>query len=184
MKQSTSILIIAVLMIFAAAVSRILLYPISFSPLIAMALFGGAVIKNKKLAFLLPLAAIFLSDVLFEVFKIAPGFYGWGQLVNYGLLMLVTFMGTYLKKLNFITVAGFTVASALIFYFLSNSSVFVMSSGYYAKNFAGYIECMIAGLPFLKASLISTASYSLLFFGAYFLATKYFQKEELAYNKI
>ena len=184
MKQSTSVLIIAVIMIFAAAVSRVLLYPVSFSPLIAMALFGGAVINNKKLAFLLPLLAIFLSDVLFEVFNVAPGFYGLGQVVNYVLLMLVAFLGTYLKKLNLITISGYTIASCLIFYSLSNSSVFLMSGGYYPKNFSGYMECMIAGLPFLKANLISTASYSLLFFGAYFLATKYFQKERLAYNKI
>ncbi len=184
MKQFTSVLLIAVLMIFAAAVSRVLLYPVSFSPLIAMALFGGAVIKDKKLAFLLPLAAIFLSDVLFEVFKVAPGFYGWGQVVNYGLLMLVALMGTYMKKLNVITIAGYTVASCLIFYFLSNSSLFLISSGYYKKNFAGYMECMIAGLPFLKASLISTACYSLLFFGAYFLAEKHFQTEKPLYNRI
>ena len=171
-------------MIIAAAVSRVLIYPVSFSPLIAMALFGGAVITDKKLAFLLPLAAIFLSDVLFEVFNIAPGFYGWGQVVNYGLLALVTLIGFNLKKLSVLNIAGYTIASCLIFYFLSNTSLFFLSPGYYPRNFAGYIECLVAGLPFLKASFISTGCYSILFFGAYFLAEKYFQAEKPSYNRI
>lgn len=167
-------------MILAAAVSRVIIYPVSFSPLIAMSLFGGAVIKNKKLVFLLPLAAIFLSDVLFEVFNIAPGFYGWGQVVNYGLLMLVTLIGFNLKHFNFLNIAAYTLASCVVFYVLSNTSVFLLSGGFYPRNLTGYMECMIAGLPFLKASLISTSCYSLLFFGVYALSARYFLVKQVA----
>ena len=65
-KQSTSTLIIAVLLIVIAALSRVILYPYNFSPIIGMAIFAGAVIKDKRLAFALPLFAMFLSDVIFE----------------------------------------------------------------------------------------------------------------------
>lgn len=172
MKQSASIILLTVLMIVAAAISRVIIYPVSFSPLIAMSLFGGAVIKDRRLAFFLPLAAIFLSDVLFEVFKVAPGFYGWGQVINYGLLMLVTLIGFNLKQFNFLNIAAYTVASCLLFYVLSNTSVFFLSGGSYPRNIAGYTECMVAGLPFLRASLISASCYSLLFFSVYALSAK------------
>ena len=53
-KQSTSTLIIAVVLIIAAALSRVFMYPDNFSPIIGMAIFAGAVIKDKRLAFAFP----------------------------------------------------------------------------------------------------------------------------------
>ena len=97
-------------MILAAALSRIAFYPLNFSPVIAMALFSGSVIKDKKLAFALPLLAMFISDILFEVTNIAVGFWGWGQLVGYGIFALITVFGFNLKKINPLNVAGFSIA--------------------------------------------------------------------------
>ena len=76
-KQDNSLMIIAILMILAAAISRLVLYPNNLSPIIGMSLFAGATIKDKKLAFAMPLLAMFLSDVMFEVFNVAQGFWGW-----------------------------------------------------------------------------------------------------------
>ncbi|HQW83684.1 MAG TPA: hypothetical protein PK987_04455, partial [Ferruginibacter sp.] len=78
-KQTSFTLLIAALLIVVAALSRVFMYPHNFSPIIGMAVFAGAVIKDRRLAFAMPLLAMFLSDVLFEVFNIAPGFWGWGQ---------------------------------------------------------------------------------------------------------
>lgn len=105
-KQSTSSLIIASLLIIIAAVSRVIMYPDNFSPIIGMAVFAGAVIKDRRLAFALPVLAMFLSDVLFEVFNIAQGFWGWGQLVGYGILALITIIAFSMKKINVLSVAG------------------------------------------------------------------------------
>ena len=119
-KQNTSTLIIAVLLIIVAALSRVFLYPHNFSPIIGMAIFAGAVIKDRRLAFALPLFAMFLSDVLFEVFNIAPGFWGWGQLVGYGILALITVIAFSMKKINVLSVAGYSIGASLLFFFLSN----------------------------------------------------------------
>lgn len=176
MKPSNSVLLIAVLMIIAAAISRVLLYPTSFSPLIAMSLFGGALMKEKKYAVILPLAAILLSDLMFEIFNIAPGFYGWAQFVNYGLLVLITIFGSYMKKISVVNVVVFALVSCLGFYLLSNTANFLFSNPTYhtyPQTFGGYIDNMVAGLPFLKTSLEGTAIYSALFFGVYVLAMKY-----------
>ena len=154
-------------LIFLAVIIRVLLYPFNFSPIIAIALFSGAVIKDKKIAFLLPLLAMFLSDVIFEVFNIAEGFWGWGQLVGYAILIAITFLGSFINKINFPKVAGFSIASSLIFFLLSNASVWLLYSGMYENSFSGLVSCIAAGVPFLKINLVADLVYSGLFFGTY-----------------
>lgn len=180
MKQSTTLVLIAIAMILAAAISRIAFYPLNFSPVIAMALFGGAVIKDKKLAFALPLLAMFLSDVLFEVTNIAPGFWGWGQLVGYGILALITVFGFKLTKINVLNVAGFSIASSLIFFFMSNTSVWIFDKTSYAQNFSGWMSCLAAGIPFLKNGLAADLLYSALLFGGFVLLERFAFKKAMA----
>lgn len=167
-------------MILAAAMSRIAFYPLNFSPVIAMALFGGAIFKDKKLAFALPLLAMFLSDVIFQVTNIATGFWGWGQLVGYGILALITMLGFNLKKINVVNVTGFSIASSLLFFFLSNSSVWIFDTTTYSKTFSGWVNCLAAGVPFLKNGLAADLVYSALFFGGYVLLEKYAFKRAVA----
>ena len=180
MKQSTTMVLIAVAMILAAALSRIAFYPLNFSPVIAMALFGGAIIQDKKIAFALPLLAMFISDVLFEVTNIAPGFWGWGQLVGYGILALITMFGFQLKKINVLNVAGFSIASSCIFFLLSNTSVWIFDTTSYAQNFGGWINCLAAGIPFLKNGLAADLVYSAVFFGGFVLLQKFAFKKAIA----
>lgn len=183
-KQNTTSLIVAVLLIVAAALSRVWMYPDNFSPMIGMAVFAGAVIKNRKLAFAFPLLAMFLSDVMFEVFKIAPGFWGWGQLVGYGILALITVISFSLKKINVFSVAGYSIGSSLLFFFLSNSAFFVFDNPVYhtyAQNFKGYIDCLVGGLPFLRTGLVADLVYSAVLFGSYYVVTNYVMaKKEVA----
>ena len=179
-KQSTSTLIIAVLLIIIAALSRVFLYPHNFSPIIGMAIFAGAVIKDRRLAFALPLLAMFLSDVLFEVFNIAPGFWGWGQLVGYGILAFITLIAFSMKKINVFSVAGYSIGSSLLFFFLSNSAFFVFDNPVYhtyTQDFNGYLATLAGGLPFLKTGIIADLVYSTVLFAAYFLVSRF------AFNK-
>ncbi|HAO45600.1 MAG TPA: hypothetical protein PLZ45_16125, partial [Ferruginibacter sp.] len=64
MKQNRINLLLAALLIFAAAIAKVLTHPHSLDPIIGMALFGGAVIKDRRFAFALPLLAMFLSDII------------------------------------------------------------------------------------------------------------------------
>lgn len=160
-------------LIFLAVIIRVLLYPFNFSPIIAIALFSGAVIKDKKIAFLLPLLAMFLSDIIFEVFNIAQGFWGWGQLVGYAILIVITFLGSFINKINFPKVAGFSIVSSLVFFLLSNSSVWLLYSGMYENSFSGLVSCIAAGIPFLKVNLVADLVYSGLLFGTYELVRRY-----------
>ena len=183
-KQSTSTLLMAALLIIIAALSRVFLYPHNFSPIIGMAIFAGAVIKDRRLAFALPLLAMFLSDVLFEVFNIAPGFWGWGQLVGYGILALITVIAFSMKKINVLTIAGYSVGSSLLFFLLSNSAFFVFDNPIYhlyPQNFSGYIGSLVGGLPFLRTGVVADLVYSCVLFGTYYLVQHYaFNKKAVA----
>jgi hypothetical protein len=175
-KQSTSTLIIAVLLIVIAALSRVILYPHNFSPIIGMAIFAGAVIKDRRLAFALPILAMFLSDVIFELSGIADGFWGWGQLVGYGILALITVIAFSMKKINVFSVAGYSIGSSLLFFFLSNSAFFVFDNPVYhtySQDFNGYIATLAGGLPFLKTGIVADLVYSTVLFGTYFLVKHY-----------
>ena len=183
-KQSTNTLIIAALLIVVAALSRVFMYPHNFSPMIGMAIFAGAVINDRRLAFALPLLAMFLSDVLFEVFNIAPGFWGWGQLVGYGILALITVIAFSMKKISVLKIAGYSVGSSLLFFFLSNSAFFVFDNPIYhlyPQNFTGYVASLVAGIPFLKTGMIADLVYSAVLFGSYYLVQHYaFNKKAVA----
>ena len=178
-KQQGSSIIIAVLLIVIAAVSRVVLYPHNFSPVIGMAIFAGAVIKDKRLAFILPIAAMFLSDIMFEVFNIAPGFWGWGQLAGYGILALITVFAFTMKKINVLNVLCYSIASSLIFFLLSNGSVWLFDKTTYAQNFSGLMDCLAAGIPFLKNGMIADLTFSAALFGSYYLMQRYALGEKI-----
>lgn len=175
-KKNHSSLIIAILLILAAALSRVLMYPDNFSPIIGMAIFSGAVIKDRRFALALPLCAMFLSDVLFDIFNIAEGFWGWGQLVGYVILALITIIAFSMKKINVLSVAGYSIGSSLLFFFLSNSAFFVFDNPVYLRytqDFNGYINCLTGGLPFLRTGIVADLVYSSVLFGTYYLMQKY-----------
>lgn len=180
-KQKTFTVILAVILILAAALSRVLMYPDNFSPIIGMAIFAGAVIKERKLAFLLPIVAMFLSDVMFEVFGIAPGFWGWGQLIGYGILALITILAFNLKKINVPNVAKYSIVSSIIFFILSNLSFFIIDNAIYhtyTQDANGFIQCYVNALPFFRTSLIADLVYSTVLFGTYYLVTNFVIKKQ------
>jgi hypothetical protein len=148
LEQKQPLVLIAILII-AAAFSRLIPHPPNFAPIVSLALFGGAVIKNKKYALALPFFALILSDVLFELFTTTPGFYGVTQLFVYGAYILITFMATKIKKVNTVNMLFACVWSGVLFFLLSNLGVWA-SSELYPRNFNGLMQCFAAAIPFYK----------------------------------
>lgn len=175
MNKNTSNMIIATLLILLAAASRVIMYPHNFSPIIGMALFAGAVFTDKKYACFLPLTAMFLSDVVFEISGIAKGFYGPGQVVNYLLLAAITVIAFTMKKIQPVRVAAYSIFSSLLFYVFSNLSFFLIDNPVYhtyPQTGNGLVQCYIAALPFLKTGMIADLVYSGLLFGVFALISK------------
>src|SRR5438270_127179 len=134
MKGNKSLLLSAALLILAASLYRAWPgRPYGFAPQMAMALFGGAVIKDKRFAFLLPLLSMAVSDVLYQVLynnglTQIKGFYS-GQWLNYFLIVGMTAFGFLLKKLTTLRVAAFSMSGSVIFFLTSNFAVWAGGGG-------------------------------------------------------
>src|SRR5436309_1213273 len=106
MKITKQVVVSFILLVIICSLYRVMPgRPFGFAPQIAMAIFAGAIIKDKKLAFLLPLLSMFVSDALYEILYRngvgnIPGFYG-GQITNYILFGSMTVFGFIITKLNF-----------------------------------------------------------------------------------
>lgn len=169
-----SVLFAFALLIVVGSVFRLL----GFAPQIAMAVFGGAMIADKKLAFALPLLSMFLSDVLYEVlyqqgYFAYGGFYE-GQVANYILIAALTLVGFMVKGWNWGRIGLATLAAPTVFFLASNFTVWAGGGGYqHAKTFNGLMLCYADALPFYRSSLISTAVFSIILFGGYYLLERF-----------
>ena len=125
MKKNSSILLGFLLLVLMASLYRIMPgRPYGFAPQIAMALFAGSIIKDKKYAFLLPLFSMLFSDVLYEIlfqFKVSsmPVFYG-GQLSNYILFIALTVVGFKIRQTNPVQIIAGSLVGATLYFALSN----------------------------------------------------------------
>lgn len=185
-KQNRSTVLSAVLLIVFTAFTRLFPHPENFTALGAMAVFGGSVIKDKKLAFLVPLSALLLSDVCLQLFTSRKGFYGTTQFFVYTAFMLITLLATFIRKKSVANIAFAAVWSALIFFVVSNFGVWV-SSTTYPHNISGLLACYAAAIPFYKNeffgnfvlnSIMGNLFFSALLFGGYYVLAKNRQLEK------
>lgn len=158
MKQNnhTRNILLCAALIFVAAVSRIInaeMHWYNFAPLVAIGLFSGAVLKNKSYAYILPLAAYFISDAYMQIVH-GNGFYGISQFFVYGGMALVVALGTFMKKQSALNVLGYSISGSLLFWLISNLGVFF--SGYYGFSFSGFVNTYVMALPFLDKTGMST----------------------------
>jgi hypothetical protein len=185
MKKSSlpEILLIAAL-ILLAGLGRLVSNELqlwNFTAIGASALFGGVVIKDKRLAYILPLATLFLTDLIFELFTNINGFYGAQMIFVYGAFLLITLIGTQIKKVNALTILLASIGTGILFFLISNAGVWILS-GMYPRTFSGLITCYAAAIPFFRNdmfgnfflnTIMGSVFYSGLLFGAYALIKKY-----------
>lgn len=144
-------------MILAAAASRLIPHPPNFTPVAAIALFGGACFSDKWVAFLVPLAGLFLSDLVLGLYTIMP--------VVYGAFALIVCLGFWLRhQRSAWRVAGAAIMGSVLFFLVTNLGVWAFG-GLYSKTLAGLIECYIAAIPFFRNMLLGDLLYSALLFG-------------------
>lgn len=190
MKIDKSIAWSFVLLVAMASLYRVMPNrPWGFAPQIAMALFSGSVIANKKFSFLMPLGSMLASDILYEsLYRLnissIPGFYE-GQVANYLVFVGLTIVGFAINKNKWSHIFIGAAGGVIIYFLVSNFMVWIggglgINNQPYAKTANGLYSCLVAGLPFLKGSLYATFLFSGVFFGGYHLMNKYFAKSVVA----
>ena len=165
MKSNGRLIVFTVVLVVLATACKYFFGPdlnwSGFSPVIAIALFAGLIMKQKDMSFILPLLSLFISDAVIQflysqdLFPYA-GFYN-GQWKNYLLLMAATLIGWVLKGRSNTSLIIGAIAAPTVFFLISNFLVWTgTSEAIYAKSFSGLMTCYEAALPFYKNSLIAT----------------------------
>jgi hypothetical protein len=189
MKLNKLNLLILLILILACALYRVWdTRPMGFAPQIAMALFAGSVIKDKKFAFLFPILSLFVSDLLYQFLysqglSTIKGFYS-GQISNYILIASITIIGFFINKNKVGQIFAGSLAGAVYFFLVSNFTVWVgggldINNQPYPRSFSGLLLCYTEALPFFKWSVLSTLIFNGIFFGSFYLLGKSILKKEM-----
>ena len=154
-------LIVILSAIVAAAAMRLIPHPPNFAPLGAMALFSGAYLGRRALAFAAPLGALLLSDLFL-------GFYP-GMLVQYLAVTLVVLLGwAALSRVTALRVGGAALGASILFFALTNFGVWLLS-GMYPITASGLAACYVAAIPFFQNTVAGDLFFSGLLFGGFAL---------------
>ena len=151
--------LVIILFIAIAAIFRLLPHLPNATPITAMALFSGVYFTNKKFAFIVPLIAMFLSDLFLGVSTIT--------LFVYGAFILVSYIGIRSNKINIKTI----LLSSISFFVITNFGVWILG---YPKTLAGLMECYTLAIPFFRNALIGDFFFAgIMYFAFEFVSKKY-----------
>lgn len=154
------------LLVFTAAALRLLPHWPNFTPIVPLALFAGAHLDDRRLAFMVPFAALLLSDFFLGFYPGLPFVYG-----GFALNVLIGIIIGQHRTLGH--VAGGTLIGALSFFLVSNFGAW-WTTAMYPQTVSGLFEAYVAGLPFLRNALGGDIVYVILLFGGVWLAEKRF----------
>ena len=162
-------------LIFVAALSRVIPHPPNFSPIEAVALFGGAYFAKRQWALVVPLAAMFASDLVLGLLN--GGIY-WsyfasaGYLLVYACIALSTVLGFGLRgKVSGGRVLAYSLAGSVLFFVVTNFGAWLGSPAY-PQTAAGLLAAYVAGIPFFQWTVLGTLFYAALLFGGFELLRK------------
>jgi len=151
--------------IVLAAASRLMPHPPNVTPIAAMALFGGAYFSHRAAAYLVPLAAMALSDL-------ALGFHSTLPFV-YASFILIVMIGSRLQRRKTVpAVASAALVSSVLFFLVTNFGVWATGT-MYPKTWAGLATAYGAALPFFRNTVLGDLAYAAVLFGGFALLEQY-----------
>jgi hypothetical protein len=150
--------------IFTAAALRLLPHPPNFSPIAAMALFSGAYMPRRAIAFLAPFAALLLSDLVL-------GFYPGMDFVYVSFAVTVLIGWLIAARKTPLVIGSAAVTSSVIFFILTNFGMWAFS-GFYPQTGQGLVDCYVAAIPFFQNTLAGDLFFTGLLFGGFALAER------------
>jgi positive regulator of sigma E activity len=154
--------LLALVLIVLAAALRIAPHPWNFTPIGAMALFSGAILKDRRLVFLFPLVTLFVGDIFIGFHKL--------MFIVYASFLINVAIGFWLRDRRTVTrITLATLLGAIQFFLVTNFAVWQFLGGY-PHTAAGLLGCYIAGIPFFWNTLAGDALYATVLFGGFALA--------------
>jgi hypothetical protein len=123
-----------------------------------MALCGGAYYGRKLEAFIVPLSAMFLTDLII-------GFHSELYAV-YLAFVLTVLIGTMLNKKTVLSTFLAASVSSVSFFIITNLAVW-MNGLWYPKTAAGLVLCFTAAIPFFPYSYFGDLFFVAVLFGSF-----------------
>ena len=140
--------------------------PYNFTPVEAMALFGGALFADRRLALAVPLLAMFIADLIIGLHMLIP--------LVYALIAATVWLGGTLRgQLGAGRIALAAIISTTGFYLATNFAVWAMGT-MYPHTASGLAASYVAGLPFYQWQLVGSLLWCALLFGGFALLTRRF----------
>ena len=159
-------------LILVAALTRVLPHPPNFSPVEAIALFGGAYFASRRWAAMVPLLAMLVSDVVLgalhggDYASYLGGASFWSV---YACIALSVVLGFGLRgRVSGARVLGYALAGSVIFFLVTNAAA-CFANPIYPRNAQGLAAAYIAGIPFFRWTVLGTLFYSAALFGGFSL---------------
>ena len=151
-------------MLVLAAILRIAPHPWNFTPIGAMALFSGAMVRDRRMAFLLAMVAMLVGDLFIGFNKLSP--------LVYASFAVSVLIGRFLKENRAISrIAGASVLGSVQFFVVTNFGVWAFLNSY-PHTATGLLACYMAGVPLFWNTVAGDAVYAALFFGGFALAER------------
>jgi hypothetical protein len=150
--------------VLLAALARLIPHPPNVTPVGAMALFGGACLADRRLAFVLPLAALFVSDLVLGLHVLIP--------VVYGSFAVNVLLGRWLRsRRTVVNTAAVTLLGSVQFFVVTNFACWLL---WYPHTVEGFVTCYVAAVPFFQNTLLGDAAFTTALFGALAVAERGF----------
>ncbi|MBI2990422.1 MAG: hypothetical protein HYY51_04550 [Candidatus Magasanikbacteria bacterium] len=176
MKNKNDIFIVLITLALGVS-ARLLPHPANFAPIGALAIFGGVYLP-KRIALLLPLSAMFLSDMII-------GFYNPAIMISVYLgFIIMGLIGLIIRKKRRLSrIIGGTMLGSIIFFLITNAAVWLFGT-MYAHNLNGLVQSYVMAIPFFKNSLFADLFYICILAGIYETGTYYAKKTSLLSKEI
>ncbi len=156
-------LLLALILIFVAVLSRLIPHGWNFTAMGAVAVASGLLFRNRVLPMIVVLLSLLISDTVIGFHNVMLAVY-----LGY---VLMTFAKTK-------SVMAYSLIGSIIFFIVSNFGVW-MEGQLYPATFSGLMLCYQMALPFFRNELISTMLIApILFYGLNY----YFVKSNQAIN--
>tara|TARA_Y100000748_G_scaffold129458_1_gene108405 strand:- start:1351 stop:1839 length:489 start_codon:yes stop_codon:yes gene_type:complete len=131
--------LIIITMVLMAVATRLLPHPPNVAPITGIALFAGHQFGNKKLAFIIPILCMFISDLFLGFHSTLP--------FVYLAFISISFLGIFSRNIH----NGTILTSSTIFFIVTNFGVWLLG---YPNTLAGFISCYTLAIPFFINTIL------------------------------
>ncbi len=165
--------VVLVLIMLFAAFGRLISYEFpqlsNFTPLGAIALFGGAYFADKWKAYLTVFITLFLSDIFINYLYTSKLILWYsGAVWVYLPFLIMVFIGGFIKKVNVVNVGVASLISVCMHWLISDLPWFYGTR--YSHDLTGYVQSLSAAILFERNMILADVVFCAILFGGFELA--------------